>query len=63
MRRIEDFVGFKFSADLVEKLRDREKKQTKFKRKHENLPIEAFGYSEENIRTDLAFVFDRYGFK
>lgn len=60
--RIKDFTGLEFSPELEERLREQVKRQSSYKRKHENLPLEAFSLTEEKVRADFDFVFQRYRF-
>jgi len=63
MRQIKEFANLEFSPELEEKLKAQDQQQSSYKRKHKNLPLEAFNVTEEQIRDDLAFVFEQYGFK
>jgi hypothetical protein len=60
--RIQEFTGIEYSPELKQRLREQEKKQPSYRREHTNLPLSAFGLTEEQVRSDFDFVFKRYGF-
>ena len=62
IQRIKSFTNVQFGPELEDMLKKQDQEQASYKRKHENLPLEAFGLTEEKIRSDLNFVFKRYGF-
>jgi hypothetical protein len=60
---IKRFTGLQFSDKLEKVIDNQHERQSSYKRQHQNLPLEAFGLTEEKIRSDFDFVFKRYGFK
>ncbi len=60
--RIREFTGLRYSPELERRIREQEKRQPDYRREHTNLPLSAFGLRVEQVRADLAFVFERYGF-
>lgn len=56
------FLGIKLTEDAEERIKEQGDKQRRYKRKHKVLDIEEFGLSNKDIRRDLEFVFERYGF-
>lgn len=62
IKRISNFAKLRLNPDLKDKLKEQYKEQPLYKRKHKNLPLEAFGLTEEKVRSDFDFVFKRYGF-
>lgn len=61
VRRVKDFTKIEFSPALDDILKERDKKQSAYKRKHKNLTLEELNLSEEQIKSDFAFFFERYG--
>jgi hypothetical protein len=62
IQQIKSFTHVQFGPELEDMLKKQDQEQASYMRKHENLPLEAFGLTEEKIRSDLNFVFKRYGF-
>ncbi len=60
--KVADFAGLRLSGELQRKITEQSGQQTTYQRKHTNLHFEEFGLTEERVREDLAFVFDKYGF-
>ncbi len=57
-----EFLEVKLTKDTEEKIKEQGDKQRAYKRKHKVLDIEEFGLSNKDIKRDLDFVFDKYGF-
>ncbi|GAJ05267.1 unnamed protein product, partial [marine sediment metagenome] len=62
IQQIKSFTDLQLHPELEDMLKKQDKEQASYERKHENLPLEAFNLTEEKIRSDLNFVFKRYGF-
>lgn len=62
IKRVKEFTNLEFHSDLESRLKKHDQKQSSYRRKHDNLPIEAFGFTEERIMADFDFVFKKYGF-
>ncbi len=62
LREIVAFTGIEVSSELQAKFEEQYEKQKSFKRKHKNMSIRDFGLSEDGIRADLDFIFERYRF-
>ena len=62
IRKIAEFAELRLSDELQETIAQQSRTQTAYRRRHTNLHLEEFGLTEERVRKDLAFVFDRYGF-
>jgi hypothetical protein len=60
VQQVKQFADIEFSAELESSIREQDTKQSSYKRKHINLPLEAFNLSEDKIRTDFDFFFERY---
>jgi len=63
IERIVDFAGLRLSDELKQEIATHSRKQPTYQRQHKNLHLEEFGLTEERIREDLAFMFDKYGFE
>ncbi len=61
--KVVDFAGLRPSDELQQKIAEQGREQKLYQRKHKNLHLEEFGLTEERVREDLAFVFDKYGFE
>jgi len=62
VRKITDFAGLTLSGELQREIAAQGQKQKAYERPHKNLYLQEFGLTEERVREDLAFVFDKYGF-
>ncbi len=62
VHKIKRFTNLQFSHELDNIVKNQHEKQSSYKRKHKNLPLEAFNLTEERIKTDFDFVFKRYRF-
>ncbi len=60
--KIADFASLKLSGELQQEIAAHGCKQKVYQRPHKNLDLQEFGLTEERVREDLAFVFDKYGF-
>ena len=56
------FLGIKLTDGAKGRIKEQGDKQRRYKRKHKVLDIEEFGLSNKDIKRDLGFVFDNYGF-
>ena len=56
------FSGLKVSEELRDKIRMQAQKQKSYSGKHQNLPLEYFGFSTERLEKDFGFVLKKYGF-
>lgn len=63
IQKVKRFTNLQFSPELEKRIKRQIEKQSSYKRKHENLPVEAFNLTEERIKADFDFVFQRYGLK
>lgn len=63
VRQVVEFAGLSLSEAAWEEIRRQDAQQHTFQRGHENLPLEDFGLTREQIVNDLGFVFDKYAFK
>jgi omega-hydroxy-beta-dihydromenaquinone-9 sulfotransferase len=61
--RIASFAGLQLSPELRERIAKQEREQKTYQRRHANLGLEEFGLTEERVRADFAYVFDKYGFE
>ncbi len=57
-----NFTGLEPSKELRAQIAQQIQKQASYRPKHRNLDLGSFGLTKERIATDLAFVFDKYGF-
>lgn len=60
LKRMRDFTGITYSPELEARIKAQSEKQGSYRRKHDNLPLEAFGFSEEQVKADLGPAFARY---
>lgn len=60
--RLIDFTGFTVSDELRQRVARRAARQAHYDAKHQNLALESFGITREQVLADLGFVFDQYGF-
>lgn len=56
------FLGIKLTEGTEERIKEQGDRQRRYKRKHKVLDIEEFELSNKDIKRDLGFVFDKYGF-
>jgi len=56
------FTGLNISDHLRNIIQQQAEKQKTYRREHQNMPLEDFGFSKDRINRDFSFVFDRYGF-
>ncbi len=63
IQEVKRFTKLKFSPELENVLRSQHEKQSSYKRKHKNLPLEAFNLTKERIKFDCDFFFKRYGYE
>jgi hypothetical protein len=63
VRAVVDFAGLELSDELWEKIREQCEAQRDYRRGHQNLDLEDFGLSKEQIAKDLDFIFSKYGFE
>jgi len=63
MARIEAFSGLEFSRELRRLIDNQAEKQSAYTPPHKNLGLEEFGLNRARVGEDLAFIFDKYGFK
>jgi omega-hydroxy-beta-dihydromenaquinone-9 sulfotransferase len=61
--RFLDFTDVQISEELRNQILKQSKKQKSYQRQHQNLSLEDFGFTKEDILHDLEFVFDMYGFE
>ncbi len=61
VEQVKRFTGIEFSSELDNKIKEQDKKQFSYKRKHKNLSLEAFNLTEEKIKSDFNFFFEKYG--
>jgi hypothetical protein len=54
------FLEIEISPELEGRIRSQHVRQADYRRPHTNLPLEAFGLSEEKIRQDFDFYFEKY---
>lgn len=54
VERIKEFCQFEFSEKTIEKIKEKTEKQKGYKREHQNISLENIGLSEEQIKEDLA---------
>ncbi|MEW6428268.1 MAG: sulfotransferase [Thermodesulfobacteriota bacterium] len=59
---VASFCGLPLTPAMREMIEAQAAGQRGYRRAHQVLPLEAFGFSEEQVRKDLAFVFEEYGF-
>jgi len=57
-----EFLEIRLTEVTEERIKEQGDKQRGYKRKHKVLDIEEFGLSNKDIKRDLGFVFDKYGF-
>jgi hypothetical protein len=62
VQRVRRFTNLEFSPELENRLKEQHKKQSSYRRKHENLSLEAFNLTEDKIKSDFDFYFKRYGY-
>jgi len=60
VQQVKRFTEIKFSPELENKIREVDKKQSSYKRKHLNLDLEAFDLTEDQIKSDFDFFFKNY---
>ncbi|MEI6034434.1 MAG: sulfotransferase [Verrucomicrobiae bacterium] len=61
--RIVGFTGITVSEELRQQVSERAKSQSHYQRKHQVMPLEYFGLTQERIARDFAFVFEEYGIR
>lgn len=61
--KIAEFAGLALSGELRQAIAAHGREQKAYQRPHKNLHLEEFGLTEERVREDLAFMFDKYGFE
>ncbi|MEW6220506.1 MAG: sulfotransferase [Thermodesulfobacteriota bacterium] len=59
--KIAAFAGLELTPALQAQLADRAVNQGRYQRRHEVMPLEAFGLTEARIREDFAFVLREFG--
>ena len=57
-----EFTGLEVDETLKAGWKRQSEAQATYERPHKNAPLSEFGLTEEQVRKDLQFVFDRYGF-
>ena len=62
IERVMQFAGLELGLELRLKIAEQGRAQRAYERRHQNLQLEEFGLTEERVRGDLGFVFDKYGF-
>lgn len=62
VHEMRNFTNLEFSSELENIVDKQAGKQSSYKRKHKNLLLAELNLSEEKIRSDFDFVFERYGF-
>lgn len=60
VQQVKRFTEIEFSPELEIKINEIDKKQSSYKRKHLNLNLEAFGLTEDKIKSDYDFFFKKY---
>ena len=61
VNQVKRFTKIEFSSELENKIREADKKQSSYKRKHFNLDLEAFDLTEDQIKSDFDFFFEFFG--
>lgn len=61
VEKVQKFGNLDFNPELEEKIQRLSEKQSEYKAPHKNLPLEAFGLSEEKIQEDFASYFKHFG--
>lgn len=56
------FTGIQIGDNLRHQIMKQAEKQKVFKREHQNLPLEDFGFSTHCVDRDFSFVIDKYNF-
>ena len=61
VEKVKSFTSIRFSSELDNRIKEQDKKQFSYKRKHKNLSLEAFNLTKEKIKSDFNFFFEKYG--
>lgn len=61
VKEVKRFTEIEFSSELENRIRQVDKKQSSYKRKHSNLDLEAFDLTEDQIKSDFDFFFEFFG--
>ena len=61
VEKVQKFGNLDFNPELEEKIQRLSEKQSAYKAPHKNLPLEAFGLSEEKIQEDFVSYFKCFG--
>lgn len=59
--RFKEFTELSISSELENSILEADKQQATYRREHTNLPLESFGLTEEQIKTDFSFYFEKFG--
>jgi hypothetical protein len=62
LMKIVDFTGLQVDDRLKARWRQQADAQAAYQAVHKNVPLSEFGLTEDRVRKDLDFVFERYGF-
>lgn len=62
LMKIVDFTGLQVDDRLKARWRQQADAQAAYQAAHKNVPLSEFGLTEDRVRKDLDFVFERYGF-
>jgi len=63
MQKTIEFMNIDISEALKSEIKVQAEKQKNYQRKHKVYELEMFGLSEEKIKKDLAFMFEKIGYK
>ena len=61
IKKVEAFMEIPFSDEMKEAIEEQAEKQKSYKRKHKNFDLSKFGLTEEKVREDLPFMFEKIG--
>lgn len=61
IQQFKSLTGLQFSTEFENRLKKQGERQASYKRNHKNLPLEAFNLTEEKIKFDFNFFFEKYG--